>query len=231
MALSVYLALTAWEYQNCASPPEYPAWMACHFSSYGNALSNIPEHFPTGGILMVNDHIPPEDHDPQLIARQLLQAAEAFSPKGVILDFQRPYQENIRQIAQSILSLLPCPVAVTEAYCQDWAGAVFLPPVPLGQKPEDYLRKWQGKDIWLEVTKAGEQLTLTQDGCSRQPVNQLPGMPVFQDDALFCHYSTDVSEHKATFCLWQTDEDIARMLEKMQSLGVSTAVGLYQEFC
>ena len=230
MALSIYLALTPWEYQNCPSPPEHPAWMACHFSSYGNGLSNIPEDFSTGGILMVNDRIPPEDHEPLMIAQQLLQAAEHFSPKGIILDFQRPYQQKIRDIAESILSHLTCPVAVTEQYCQNWGGAVFLPPVPLGKKMEDYFRKWAGKDIWLEVTKTGEQLELTKDGCTRQPIDHLPGMDVFQDDNLFCHYSMDVTDHKAVFSLWQTQEDIVRMLEKAEAFGVSTAVGLYQEF-
>ncbi len=180
---------------------------------------------------MVNDSIPPSGHSPELIAQQLLRAADTFSPKGVILDFQRPFQEKTKEIAQKILSALPCPVAVTEPYCQDWGGAVFLPPIPLGKKIEEHLQKWQCKDIWLEVTKVGEQLVLNEQGCLRQPLNQLPGMSVFREENLFCHYSTDVMDKKAVFSLWRTDEDLTDTLEKAQGLGVSTAVGLYQEFC
>ncbi len=231
MALPIYLAMTAWEYENCPTLPEHPAWMACHFSSYGAGLSNIPEAFPKGGLLMVNDRIPPAGHCPDLVAQQLLQAVDSLSPKVVILDFQRPFHEEIREIAEKILSLLPCPVAITDTYSQNWGGGVFIPPVPLGKKMEDHLQKWHSKDIWLEVTKTGEQLVLTKEGCSRQPLNQLPGMPVFRDDNLFCHYSTQVTDEQAVFSLWRTDEDLADMLEHAQAMGVSAAVGLYQEFC
>lgn len=231
MGLPFYLAMTAWEYQSCSCLPEKPAWMACHFSSYGTALSNIPAEFPKGGLLMVNDRIPPSGHAPEPIARQLLQAVEKFSVQGVILDFQRPFQQELGQIANEILTLLPCPVAVTQAYCTDWKGAVFLPPVPLGMSAEAYLRKWQGRDIWLEISKTPEQLIVTAEGCSRQPQNQLPGMPVFQEGSLFCHYSTEVQQNRAVFSLWRTDEDLEKMLEQASILGVSGAIGLYQEFC
>ena len=231
MGLSIYLAMTAWEYENCALPPEDPAWMACHFSSYGAGLSNIPEQFPPEGILMVNDRIPPAAHSPDLIARQLSEAVTALTPKAVILDFQRPFSAQTQAIAEKIQAALPCPVAVTQAYAQNWEGAVFLPPVPLGKKMEDFLQQWKGRQIWLEVTKGAEQLMLDAHGCNRQTPNQLPGMPVFHSPDLFCHYSTQVAEDRATFSLWRTDEDLTDMLKKAEDFGVCAAVGLYQEFC
>ena len=231
MGLSIYLAMTAWEYENCALPPENPAWMACHFSSYGAGLSNIPEHFPPGGILMVNDRIPPADHSPELIAQQLSAAVTALTPKAVILDFQRSFSAQTGDIAEKIKAALPCPVAITETYAQNWDGAIFLPPVPLGKNMEDFLQKWQSRDIWLEVTKGAEQLVLDAQGCTRQIPNQLPGMPVFQDQELFCHYSTQIAEDRAFFSLWRTDEDLLDMLKKAEDFGVCAAVGLYQEFC
>lgn len=231
MALPIYLAMTAWEYETCSSLPEYPGWMACHFSSYGEGLSNIPQVFPAGGFIMVNDRIPPAEHDPDLIARQLLQCVDTLSPKGVILDFQRPYCENLREIADTILSALPCPVAITQAYCQNWNGSIFLPPLPADKKAADYLEKWRGRDIWLEVTKAGENLLLTKDGCRRMSSERFADQPVFQDAQLNCHYCTQVTGNEATFSLWRTDEDLANMLECAETFGVSMAMGLYQEFC
>ena len=231
MGLSIYLAMTAWEYYNCDAPPEFPAWMACHFSSSGSGLSNIPAHFPTGGILMLNDQIPPANHSPNQVAQQLMQAVEAFSPRGVILDFQRPFHSQCQDIARKIAAMLPCPVAITDTYRQDWSGPLFLPPIPPGKNIETYLQKWQGREIWLEITKTAERLIVDKNGCTRQPMNQLPGMPVFQDDRLFCHYSTDISQNQAVFSLWRTDEDLAQMLACAKALGVTAAVGLYQEFC
>ena len=76
-----------------------------------------------------------------------------------------------------------------------------------------------------------EQLTVTAEGCCRQPQNQLPGMPVFENEMLFCHYSTKIMRGKAIFSLWRTEEDVSRMLEVAEAFGVRAAIGLYQEFC
>ena len=98
MALPIYLAMTASEYARCPSLPENPGWMACHFSSYGTGLSNIPDQFPAGGILMVNDRIPPACHSSQLIVQQLLQAVEKLSPRAIVLDFDNtlvPYTTDV----------------------------------------------------------------------------------------------------------------------------------------
>ena len=88
MALPLYLALTAAEFQNCSSLPEHAAWMACHYSPYGLGLSNIPKDLPQGSMLILNDRTPPCRHDPELIARQLGEIAERFQCGGVLLDFQ-----------------------------------------------------------------------------------------------------------------------------------------------
>lgn len=230
MALPIYLAMTAWEYENCSSLPEHPGWMACHFSSYGDGLCNFPAVFPADGLLMVNDQIPPADHDPDLIAKQLLLCVDTLSPKGVVLDFQRPYCEKLQEVADAVLSALPCPVAITESYSQSWNGSIFLPPIPVDKKIAEYLQKWSGRDIWLEVTKAGENLVLTKGGCHRMPLEPLPERAVFQDAPLFCHYCTHVTGEQAIFSLWRTDTDLASMLECAEAFGVSTAIGLYQEF-
>lgn len=230
MALPVYLAMTAFEYEHCPSPPKNPGWMACHFSSYGEGLSNIPQQFPQGGIVMVNDQIPPACHSSDLIVQQLLQTVENFSPRAIVLDFQRPFQQLLRDIAQEILSDLPCPVVLTESYCKDWSGGVLLPPAAPHKPIEEHLRPWQGKDIWLEISKAGESLLLTESGCQMQSLTELPGETVFRNEKLFCHYSTQVTDCQAVFSLWRTDKDLEQLLDAAENLAVTAAVGLYQEF-
>ena len=229
-ALPVYLAMTHWEFHACAQPPEHIAWMACHFSPYAQGLSNIPDSLPEDALLMVNDRTEPHMHDPSLIARQLTEAVERLHPRGIVLDFQRPSNRQTQAVTAKLLETLPCPVAVTPIYAAEIAKAVFVPPVPPDQDIQDYLRPWEGKEIWLETEKAGICLTVTKDGCNTQPLPEQPTGTVFDDTALCCHYNTQVLEDRAIFSLYRTEDDQKSLLDKAEKLGVTLAVGLYQEF-
>lgn len=230
MALPIYLAMTASEYARCPSVPENPGWMACHFSSYGRGLSNIPDHFPAGGILMVNDRIPPACHSSELVVQQLLEAVEHFSPRAIVLDFQRPFDPTLGQMADHILQTIPCPVVVTETYCRDQNGGILLSPVPPHKPLRAHLQRWQGRDIWLELSKAGQLLVLNKEGCQLQPLQEVPPPPFFYDEPAFCHYCTRIDDQRADFCVWRTDEDLRLLLDCAENLGVKAAIGLYQEF-
>lgn len=230
MALPFYLALTDWEFQHCTALPEHTAWMACHFSSRSDGLSNIPKHLPEQALLMVNDQFPPDGHDPVRIARQLANAVEQLSAIGVVLDLQRPESEETAAIASQIQQTLPCPIAVTPAYWKPNYGAVFLPPVPVNVPLSDYLKPWQGTDIWLEAEKPGIQFTLTENGCKKEVLSDAPSEPVLEDADLCCHYQITVSQDRAVFSLYRTKEDQHALLSKAKAFGVSVAVGLYQEF-
>ncbi len=228
-ALPVYLAMTHWEFHACAQPPQHIAWMACHFSPYAQGLSNIPEYLPAGSLLMVNDRTEPHMHDPSLIAHQLTEAVERLHPRGIVLDFQRPANRQTQEVTAKLLETLPCPVAVTPIYDAESAKAVFVPPVPPNQDIRDYLKPWEGKEIWLETEKAGICLTVNKTGCTTDATAALPPEPVFADDNLFCHYGIQVMNDRAVFSLYRTKEDQERLLEKAEKLGVTLAVGLYQE--
>ena len=128
MALPIYLAMTPWEMAHRELPPRC-GWMACHFSPYGQGLSNIPTSLPADSLLIVNDRIPPWGHDPGLMASQLQQVMDSLAPRGILLDFQRPHNEETAQIAKAFTAL-PCPVTVTQTYAHDCDAGVFLPPVP-----------------------------------------------------------------------------------------------------
>lgn len=227
MALPIYLAMTAWEMAHCPLP-EYCGWMACHFSAYSRGLSNIPRQLPENALLILNDRIPPWEHDPGLIAAQLEQAVLDLSPRGVLLDLQRPYNEQTAKIVRSAAAL-PCPVAVTPAYAGDCDAAVFVPPVPLNKTPREYFSPWQERPIWLEVDCSGLTVTLTKDGCKVHPGETSSDGPGFAEESLLCHYRIQCSDDRAVFSLIRTPEDTERLLLEAEKLGVTLSAGLYQE--
>ncbi len=229
-ALPVYLAMTGWEFQSCQKKPQHTAWMACHFSPYAQGLSNIPETLPENALLMVNDRVPPHCHDPVLIARQLTDAVKQLQPRGVVLDFQRPFCDETSRIAAETGRSLPCPVAVTPSYAKTHPGAVFVPPIPPNQDISDYLKPWEGREIWLETEMSGISLTVTETGCVTEQLSEFPKEPVFANTDLCCHYGIRVLDDRAIFSLYRTEEDQNALLDKAEKLGVTLAVGLYQEF-
>ena len=89
MFSDVFLAQTAWEATRASVPKR--AYMACHFSSGSKGLSNLPTALPTGSILLVDDSIPPAQHDPEVVAGQLREIITQFSLAAVLLDFQGAY--------------------------------------------------------------------------------------------------------------------------------------------
>lgn len=228
MALPIYLAMTAWEMEHKKLPPRC-GWMACHFSPYGQGLSNVPRQLPADTLLIVNDRIPPWGHDPSLIAEQLQEVLTDFSPRGVLLDFQRPYGKETAQIAAEV-SKLPCPVAVTELYAGDCDSAVFLPPVPLNKSLQAHLSPWKGRQIWLEVDLSDLTMTVTQDGCHTAQESAVLTEPLLADTKLHCHYSISLQDDRAVFSLTRKPEDLTELLQEAEELGVTLAAGLYQEF-
>ncbi len=228
MAIPLYLAMTAAEFSTCTALPEKIAWMACHFSAYGTSVSNLPRTLPEGSLLILNDRTPVHGHDPHRIADALAQAAAELKCSGVLLDFQRPGCEETAKIAKA-LQALPCPVCVSECYAQALPCPVFLPPVPPHRPISEHLAPWAGREIWLEAALEGEELTLTESGCHISS----PGVPIqnpeHTDEALFCRYRIAVEERCARFFLYRSRDDLAALLDAAGKLGVSRAVGLWQE--
>lgn len=228
MPIPCYLALTAAEFANTAQLPEKIAWMACHFSCYGTGLSNLPNTLPEGSMIILNDRTPADRHDPQRILAQLIQLAERLKPDGFLLDFQRRGMELNRQIAQTLVNGLSCPVGVTAHYAEDLSCPVFLDPPPLHMALTDHSAHWAGREIWLEAALETRRYTVTTEGCNIQDKeNEQLEEPAFTEESLFCRYHMDLLEDAAVFTLQRTKEDLNMLLE--QAGGITRAVGLYQQ--
>jgi hypothetical protein len=230
MAMEPFLAMTAAEIRNISVFPGKIAWMACHFSPFGLGLSNLPRALPVGSLLMVDDVTPPHGHDPVFIAEQISAVVTDYQCCGVLLDFQRTGYDETREIAQHLLSALPCPVAVSDQLAKDLDCPVFLPPVPPSVPLEAHLTPWKDREIWLELGLDGEMLTVTELGCEVTPLPHPDlGAQGFLDEELCCHYQIATNEKSASFTLWRTKKNISKLVDEATRLGITTTVGLYQE--
>lgn len=230
MGLGCYLAMTAAEFAGFTALPEHMAWMGCHFSSSSKGLSNLPEHLPPKAMLILDDSTPWDGHAPGRITQQLTEAVNALDCACVLLDLQRPQNEDVAALCQQLTQELPCPVIVSESYAKGLSCPVLLPPPPLLGKLEDCLAPWQGREIWLEAALDRQVVMVTETGSARFPCldTELPA-PWFAEARLFCRYHWVLEGRTARFTIMRTKEDLAAMLCAAEDLGVKGAVGLYQE--
>ena len=229
MVLPLYLAMNASEMTRFPVPDNC-AWMACHFSSYGEGITNLPVSLPPGAMLILNDRIPCQGHSADLVADQISEAVSRFGCESVLLDFQRPENPETELIVRSILSILPCPVCVTECYGKDLACPILLGPCPLYMPLEEYLKPWKDREVWLEAALCQQTITVTQDGADFACCIPSDGYEDgFYDDALCCQYFTQIEDESIQFTLFDTLTSLEKKLEKAHTLGVTRAVGLWQE--
>lgn len=229
MALTLYLAMTAAEIQNCPTPPAHMAWMACHFSPYSSGISNVPQLLPEGSVLILNDRIPPQGHDPALVAGQLAEAAEQLGVCRVLLDFQRVGDPLTAKIAAAVVEALPCPVGVTAGYAAALACPVFL--MPLLHKPlAEQLKSWPGREVWLDAALDCQEAVVTENGCGFTTGCWREDLPYCHEDSqLHCRYRIAVEEECARFTLWRGRQELQALLDEGERLGVGCAIGLYQQ--
>ena len=229
MAIEPFLAMTAAEIQNCPKLPGKIAWMACHFSPYGIGLSNPPRKIPAGSLLILNDRIPIAGHSPQVICQQLETWISERNCCGLLVDFQRANCPELADLVRHLSESLIFPMAVSEPYAHLSNSAVFLPPLPHHIPLAEYISPWQGREIWLELALDTEVITVTEKGCRFEPLSHIPLEDSHMEDTLRCHYSIETKPDCVSFSLWRTRQDLEKLLEDAQNLGVAHAVGLYQE--
>lgn len=227
MAFEHFLAMTSAEYGAAARLPRRLAWMACHFSPDHSGLCDLPEQLPQDSILILNDRLPIAGHDRQRILEQLSEVVRKFRCRGLLLDFQRGGVLALADLADTLFHALPCPVCVTPEYAPEGCP-VFLPPIPVQQKIEDCLVPWKGREIWLESALNGCEIRLTPRGAEYDTLTEAAALPFFEEK-LLCHYGIEIAKGFVRFSLLRTPEDLGLLLKKAEELGVTAAVGLYQE--
>lgn len=223
MFSQVFLAVTGKEMETFL--PKRTAYMACHFSPGGAGLSNIPCSLPPGSILLLDDSMPVQEHNPERVVEQLNELVERFSVRAVLLDFQRAPTKEARTMVSAILQNCSCTASVTPAYVKDGLP-VFLPPPPVNKSLKEYLKPW--RKVFLELYSESLEITVTKNGSRFNSAFPSATLPL-QDDRLHCHYGVTVSPGKAVFTLTRTREDLAALAQEAKQLGVLGLVGLYQE--
>ena len=229
MLLPLNLAMTQSEIADAASFPEQIAWMACHFSPSEQGLINLPAALPEGAILILDDSIPCRGHSVDIVLETLTGLTSNFHCHGVLLDFQMPENEESAVLTAALVDTLPCPVAVPPEYAKELTCPVFLPPAPLHMPMEKYLSQWAGREVWLEAALCQERIIVERNGTRfSDDFIELPGKS-FDCQKLCCRYTIKVREDHIVFTLFDTIETLEKKLALASSLGVTQAVGLYQE--
>ena len=210
--------------------PRQMAYMACHFSPYSQGLTNIPDSLPEGTMLILTDRMPCQGHSGDLVAQELQKIVEHCGCESVLLDFQRPPTPESEAMVETVIHSLSCPVAVTEAFAKHHTCPVFLSPAPLHIPLGQYLSLWQGREIWLEAALEQETVTVTEKGAEYARHFPPEGLrDGFCSQELCCHYRIEKAADRVAFTLFDTPDSLEKKLSLAASLGVTRAVGLWQE--
>ena len=229
MDFSIYLAFTGAEWAFMREYGGKAAWMACRFSPGGRGISGVPSSLPPGSMLMLTDETPVEEHDPQQVAWEMAKAVDALGCERVLLDFQREKSEEYCQIVRAVRETVGCLVGVSELYAQELDCPVLLSAPPLWTPLSEHLRKWAGREIWLEAVVEDAVVTVTGQGSRYESCTaHLPeNSPVHE--GLHVRYWVQTREQEALFLLRRDKAQLDALLREAQTLGVRTAVGLYQQ--
>ena len=201
MVLPLYLAMTVSEFR----PVPCPALLM--FDG-----TEIP---PPGVLPVITDCFP---LDGQALQR-ICQGREAL-----LLDFVRPPTTSLQDMLQG----LPCPCGAPPGYTDE--GPVFLPPAPLHVPLEQYFAPYRSREIWLEAALQRQAITVTAEGVTIAPPRPNRSFEGgFYDENLRCRFIQEFTEDRAVFTLFDTPETLVKKLDHAAALGVTRAVGLYQE--
>lgn len=179
-------------------------------------------------MLILNDRTPIHSHDPALVAAQLRQIAEDLDVSAVLLDFQRPGCAAAAEVAAAVSCSMPCPVGVSELYADGLNTAVFINAPVLTQSLAEALAPWQGRELWLEAALSRAGWALTPEGSVPEAPPSAGEYPL-SDPALYCCYRVEEAESALHFYIERGPEMLEALLDEGEKLGVTRAVGLFQE--
>ena len=218
MGCKWYLAMTGAELAGYAGK-DAVAWMACRFSGVHDGLGNLPERSPE--LLILDDLIPFENHDPRRIAEELT----AHPTEGILLDFQRDWDSA--PVIQAIIKAASCPVGITEKHAGGWDCAVLISP-PLNLPLSKVIRK--DRECWLDVAVGMQEFTVTEQGCAVSELKLPFGEFTQQDEKSHCRYRVERSPEQIRYSLCRQPQALGTILADAGAAGFTKAIGLYQDF-
>lgn len=227
MGFPQYLAMTAAESALHPVVNHPVARLGCSFGEKG--LAGLPETLPPDSILILDDRVPMTDQPAAEIANVLEKTLTRFSCRGLLLDFQRPEVHAQRALAAYLYGRLPVPMAAPPGYAPEGCP-LFLPPIPPDTAVETALAPWAGREIWLDTTLAEQTLHLTAAGCTASENLQPGPADGFYDQALCCLYRIQQTDDGFLFRLSRDLRCTQALLERAAKLGLTLAIGLWQEF-
>ena len=188
----------------------------------------MPDTFPKDSIIMLDDSVPIQGHDPARISEELKLLYDRIQPNGFLLDFQREGSSETAQLVKHLCQRLPCSVAVSHLYAAGLDCPVFLPPPPLHKPIEKYLKSWSGREIWLEIAPDSQAIAVTEEGCHYFPGTDTElAEPVFYHERLFCRYHTRILKDRVIFTLQRGKQEWEALLAQAAEFGITACVGLY----
>lgn len=230
MDINCYLAMTAAEYFSADTLPNKVAWMACHFASYGTGISNKPYSLPPGSMLILNDRIPPRNHDPIQISEEMNHLINKYGCSSVLLDFQEHNNNELKSIAAYLSENLTVPVGIAEEYAKDLNCCVFLNAPALQKDLSETIKVWSGRKLWLEIAPEAEEYIITEAGSKVTPSECCECDDTWhKDKSLHCSYSYQLTGDHAHLNIQRSFEDLKELMEEAGTIGVEQFVGLYQQ--
>ena len=239
MSIPLYFAMTAAEFSTAPAMPPRIAWMAMHFSVSGSGLSSRPHRLPPGSLVLLDDQTPWCGHSLEAVCQEATDVLLRTGAAGLLLDFERPPTEETLRLSSCLAQCsreAGCSIGMPPDYLDSSAGAaVFLPPLPCHCPPEQVLEPFRGHEIWLEAAASGCRVALGPEGPALMPENPLllaaeaEGLPAFTDPHLHCRYYSHPAIAGIELALYDTWETLTSKLEHCQALGVTLAVGVWQQ--
>ena len=225
MAIQTILAMTAEEIPNAPSGFSGGCIFGCHYSSTSQTLVGLPSSLPHGWGLILDDENPITAPDISGLVQQLSRLEPAY----IVLDFQRPATPDVLRLAEKIAAL-PCPVSMPPEYGKNLCCSLFLPPIPPHISPEEYLRPWLHRDVWLELALDAVQISVTAEGSQMQSFpHAVATDKAHVDSMLHCHYKISHLHDTLQFYCYRTKDDIRQLLRSPLPANVKYGVGFFQE--
>lgn len=231
MATALYLAMKKEEFVPMMSPSVKSGWLDCCFSPLNSGLEQLPSSLPPNSLLILTDRLPFQTHDSELIVQHLSRTVTDLDCAAVLLDFEQPSVPELLSLATYLSSTLPCPVVVSDLYAKDMDCPVFLPPCPHHIPLAEYIRPWTDREIWLDLARDAETITITTSGSAAKPTPWYDSSPLeHADHKLHCHYCIRIASDCVNFLLRRTNDDMNAILREAERLGIRNCVALYQEW-